>query len=66
MCIRDRAKITATMSDNSKLSIDVNVNKGSFADPDNITLFGQAAGAVSVQAWITSPLTRGWVAKRCV
>ena len=33
-----KAKITATMSDNSKLSIDVNVNKGSFADPANITL----------------------------
>ena len=33
-----KAKITATMSDNSKLSIDVNVNKGSFADPADITL----------------------------
>ena len=33
-----KAKITATMSDNSKLSIDVNVNKGSFADPAKITL----------------------------
>ena len=33
-----KAKITATMSDNSKLSIDVNVNKGSFADPANIKL----------------------------
>ena len=30
--------ITATLSDGSKLTMKVNVNKGSFADPDNITL----------------------------
>ena len=32
------AVITATLSDGSKLTMKVNVNKGSFADPDNITL----------------------------
>lgn len=30
-------------------------------DPDNITLFGQSAGAMSVQALISSPLTKGLV-----
>lgn len=32
-------------------------------DPDNITVAGQSAGAMSVQAVITSPLTKGMVAK---
>ncbi len=32
-------------------------------DPDNITLFGQSAGAMSTQTLITSPLTRDWIAK---
>ena len=33
-----KATITATISDGSKLTLSVNVNKGSFADPANITL----------------------------
>jgi para-nitrobenzyl esterase len=32
-------------------------------DPDNITLFGESAGAFGVAAQISSPLTRGIVAK---
>ena len=32
-------------------------------DPDNITLFGQSAGAISVQTLISSPTTRGMIAK---
>ena len=32
-------------------------------DPDNITIFGQSAGAGSVQALVTSPLSKGLVAK---
>jgi para-nitrobenzyl esterase len=32
-------------------------------DPDNITLFGESAGAFGVNAQMTSPLTRGIVAK---
>lgn len=32
-------------------------------DPDNITLMGQSAGAMSVQQLILSPLTKGMIAK---
>lgn len=32
-------------------------------DPDNITVAGQSAGAMSVQAVITSPLTKGMITK---
>lgn len=32
-------------------------------DPDNITIFGQSAGAMSVQTLISSPLTKGKIAK---
>ncbi|MCI5723903.1 MAG: carboxylesterase family protein [Erysipelotrichaceae bacterium] len=35
-------------------------------DPDNITLFGQSAGAMSVQTLISSPMTRGMVAKAII
>ena len=31
-------------------------------DPDKITIFGQSAGAMSVQVLLTSPLTRGMIA----
>lgn len=32
-------------------------------DPDNITIAGQSAGAMSVQALLTTPLTKGMVSK---
>lgn len=32
-------------------------------DPDNITVFGQSAGAMSTQTLISSPLTKGLIAK---
>lgn len=32
-------------------------------DPDNITVFGQSAGAMSVQTLISSPLTKGMIAR---
>lgn len=32
-------------------------------DPDNITVFGQSAGCMSVQTLVSSPLTRGLIAK---
>lgn len=32
-------------------------------DPDNITIFGQSAGAMSVQALVTSPLSKGLMQK---
>ena len=32
-------------------------------DPDNITVFGQSAGAISVENLVTSPLTHGHIAK---
>ena len=32
-------------------------------DPDNITIFGQSAGARSVQALLSTPMTKGMVAK---
>ncbi|MBO6158195.1 MAG: carboxylesterase family protein [Firmicutes bacterium] len=32
-------------------------------DPDNITVFGQSAGAMSTQTLISSPLTKGKIAK---
>lgn len=32
-------------------------------DPDNITLFGQSAGAMSTQTLLSSPLTKGMIAK---
>ena len=35
-------------------------------DPDNITIFGQSAGAGSVQALISSPLTKGLVSKAII
>ncbi len=39
----------------------VRENIASFGgDPDNITIFGQSAGAMSVQALACSPLTKGW------
>ncbi|MBF1094523.1 MAG: carboxylesterase family protein, partial [Solobacterium sp.] len=35
-------------------------------NPDNITLFGQSAGAISVQTLISSPTTRGMIAKAII
>lgn len=35
-------------------------------DPDNITVFGQSAGACSVQALISSPLTAGLISKAII
>jgi para-nitrobenzyl esterase len=35
-------------------------------DPDNITIFGQSAGAGSVQTLISSPLTKGDIAKAII
>lgn len=35
-------------------------------DPDNITVFGQSAGAASVKNMITSPLTKGMVKKAII
>lgn len=35
-------------------------------DPDNVTLFGQSAGAASVQVLISSPLTKGLVSKAII
>lgn len=35
-------------------------------DPDNITVFGQSAGACSVQALISSPLTEGLISKAII
>ena len=35
-------------------------------DPDNITIFGQSAGAGSVQALCTSPLSKGLIAKAII
>lgn len=32
-------------------------------DPENITVFGQSAGCMSVQTLVSSPLTRGMIAK---
>lgn len=32
-------------------------------DPDNITVFGQSAGCMSVQTLVSSPLTKGMIAK---
>lgn len=32
-------------------------------DPENITIFGQSAGAMSVQGLISSPLTEDWIAR---
>lgn len=32
-------------------------------DPDNITVFGQSAGCMSVQTLVTSPLTKGMISK---
>ena len=32
-------------------------------DPDNITVFGQSAGAISTQALVSSPLTKGLISK---
>lgn len=32
-------------------------------DPENITIFGQSAGAMSVQTLVSSPLTQNWIAK---
>lgn len=32
-------------------------------DPDNITIFGQSAGALSVQTLVTSPLTEGLISR---
>ena len=32
-------------------------------DPDNITIFGQSAGCMSVQTLVSSPLTKGMIAK---
>ena len=41
----------------------VRKNIGAFGgDPDNITIFGQSAGAFSVQTMLVSPLTRGDIA----
>lgn len=42
----------------------VRENIGAFGgDPDNITVFGQSAGCMSVQTLVSSPLTRGMIAK---
>ena len=35
-------------------------------DPDNITVFGQSAGAGSVQALVASPLTKGMIRKAII
>lgn len=35
-------------------------------DPDNITVFGQSAGACSVQALVSSPLTEGLISKAII
>lgn len=35
-------------------------------DPDNITVFGQSAGAASVKNMVTSPLTKGMVKKAII
>lgn len=32
-------------------------------DPDNITIFGQSAGAMSVQTLVSTPLTKGMISK---
>ncbi|MCI5648211.1 MAG: carboxylesterase family protein [Fusicatenibacter sp.] len=32
-------------------------------DPENITVFGQSAGAMSVQTLVSSPLTKDWISK---
>ncbi|MDD7740024.1 MAG: carboxylesterase family protein [Lachnospiraceae bacterium] len=32
-------------------------------DPDNITIFGQSAGSMSVQTLVSSPLTKDWISK---
>ena len=32
-------------------------------DPENITVFGQSAGCMSVQTLISSPLTENWISK---
>ena len=35
-------------------------------DPDNITLFGQSAGARSVQTLVSAPITKGMIAKAII
>lgn len=35
-------------------------------DPDNITIFGQSAGAMSVRCLVASPLTKGKIAKAII
>lgn len=42
----------------------VRENIGAFGgDPENITIFGQSAGAMSVQTLVSSPLTEDWISK---